>query len=94
MDIITKTESETLKPKTKTRKHLARVVRKLVSAKPGLKVKRMIIFLVYKCLSLNVLLCSSRLFKEKKLKYRQGKQKTEPKNYNTKIQILGNPRLT
>ena len=32
--------------------------------------------------------------KKEKKKYKQYKQKTGPKNYKTKIQILANPRLT
>ena len=70
------------------------VVRMPVNANPGLKVNRSINFSCSKVFSL-LLICFVKLeyYPSSKLKGKQYKQKTSPKNYKTEIKILANHGL-
>ena len=68
------------------------IVRKPVNANLGLNVNRSSHFASIKTF-LTTVLCVVRDFSNSKLKGKQCKQKTSPKNYQTQMKILANPGL-
>ena len=71
---------------------LGPVVRKPLSANPGLKVNPSIHFLCIKVFTIDYVLRSLRIFKLK-TEGKQYQQEPAPKSYKTEIQILANPGL-